>query len=105
MIEAAAAGDAGKGFAIVADEVRSLSALSATSGQTITKTVERISQTMTAVVNLAEESEQKEQQALEDFQAAIDKVMFSFEVVTSSMTKSAAELQTASGRSRLESAP
>ncbi len=97
MIEAASAGDPGRGFAIVADEVRSLSALSATSGRIIAKTVERISQRMSAVVNLAEESELKEQQALDDSQAAIDRVMSNFEVVTSSLTESAADLQAASG--------
>jgi methyl-accepting chemotaxis protein len=55
-IEAARAGEAGRGFAVVADEVRKLSALSGESGRTINDRVTRIRQCVAATQMEAEQT-------------------------------------------------
>ncbi len=55
-IEAARAGEAGRGFAVVADEVRKLSTISGETGKHITTKVEQVSSAITAAFAIAEQS-------------------------------------------------
>ncbi|MGQ0710315.1 MAG: methyl-accepting chemotaxis protein [Rhodoferax sp.] len=63
-IEAARAGESGRGFAIVAQEVRQLSQRSAQTGQKIVGGVERVSGIMQQTVELAESSHAQDRQAV-----------------------------------------
>lgn len=53
-IEAARAGEAGRGFAVVADEVRTLSGQSGETGRDIAKKVEAVTQAIQATINAAD---------------------------------------------------
>jgi len=64
-IEAARAGEAGRGFAVVADEVRKLSSLSGDTGKKIVAMVSTISDAITSTLNVSE------QYAKEDAQLAV----------------------------------
>ncbi len=63
-IEAARAGESGRGFAIVAQEVRQLSQRSAQTGKKIVSGVERVSGIMQQTVDLAESSHAQDRQAV-----------------------------------------
>lgn len=68
-IEAARAGDAGKGFAIVADEIRELSEQSKNSANNITELIKKISSDNESMVNTSEsvnENFNKQREAIEN---------------------------------------
>lgn len=87
-IEAARAGEAGRGFAVVADEVRTLSTRSGETGARITKTIEQVNATLqntlsktqtfteqdALIINTAEETIKT---VIEDYSAAGEKIMLS----------------------------
>lgn len=74
-IEAARAGEAGRGFAVVADEVRSLAARSSDTGERIENVVMKVNETITSVVNHAQESLDRARQDREHDQERIDAVL------------------------------
>jgi len=87
-IEAARAGEAGRGFAVVADEVRTLSTRSGETGARITKTIEQVNETLqntldktqnftkqdALIINAAEETIK---QVIENYSNAGEKIILS----------------------------
>jgi methyl-accepting chemotaxis protein len=64
-IEAARAGEAGRGFAVVADEVRKLSTLSGDTGKKIVMMVETVSEAIASTLHISEQyAEQDEKMAI-----------------------------------------
>ena len=88
-IEAAHAGHAGRGFSIVAGEVRKLSALSAEAGQRIAQKVGIISAAITATRETAEESMQREGRSVSESEATIGSVLDALRNVTDALVQAA----------------
>ena len=77
-IEAARAGEAGRGFAVVADEVRELSSLSGKTGANITEKVGVINRTIALLLDKARQSSQNEQKQIDDAQSVVQVVLDDF---------------------------
>lgn len=77
-IEAARAGEAGRGFAVVADEVRKLSNLSATTGQRIWEKVESANAAMSNAMSAAATMSLHDKSLVDASEAAITGVLESF---------------------------
>jgi len=87
-IEAARAGEAGRGFAVVADEVRTLSTRSGETGARITKTIEQVNETLQNTLTKTQEfteqdgliinsAEETIKQVIDDYSVAGEKIMLS----------------------------
>lgn len=87
-IEAARAGEAGRGFAVVADEVRTLSTRSGETGARITKTIEQVNDTLQNTLNKTQEfteqdaliintAEETIKQVIDDYSVAGEKIILS----------------------------
>ena len=87
-IEAARAGEAGRGFAVVADEVRTLSTRSGETGARITKTIEQVNATLQNTLTKTQEftaqdaliinnAEKTIKQVIDDYSVAGEKIMLS----------------------------
>ena len=87
-IEAARAGEAGRGFAVVADEVRTLSTRSGETGARITKTIEQVNATLQNTLTKTQEftaqdaliinnAEETIKQVIDDYSVAGEKIMLS----------------------------
>jgi methyl-accepting chemotaxis protein len=74
-IEAARAGEAGRGFAVVADEVRKLSNLSGDTGKRIGIKVEQVNKAIAVTFDLAEKSTQREQGVVAEANGRIKTVL------------------------------
>jgi len=92
-IEAARAGEAGRGFAVVADEVRKLSSLSSETGKKMSGTVDIISNAIASVFKIAESSTEHDSKSIVNSELIIQKVLESFSNVTSHLSDSAELLQ------------
>lgn len=92
-IEAARAGEAGRGFAVVADEVRKLSSLSSETGKKMSDTVDIISSAITSVFKIAESSSENDLKSVANSELIIQQVLQSFTNVTSHLSDSAEQLQ------------
>lgn len=92
-IEAARAGEAGRGFAVVADEVRKLSTLSKETGKQIGETVKIISAAISAAVKTAEQTAADEAMALSVSEAAIGNVLGNFRKITDGLSESSGILR------------
>jgi methyl-accepting chemotaxis protein len=77
-IEAARAGEAGRGFAVVADEVRKLSTLSSDTGKNMSDKVNIINDAISAAFRNAEQSAQEDESVLSRSEAAIQAVLTDF---------------------------
>jgi len=77
-IEAARAGEAGRGFAVVADEVRKLSGLSGETGKKISARAKAISDAILAARQMAERYSEQDAQMVQSAEAAIHGVVDTF---------------------------
>jgi methyl-accepting chemotaxis protein len=92
-IEAARAGEAGRGFAVVADEVRKLSSLSSATGKRMADKVEIINAAIQSVSSAAESSAAHDQEAVETSERSIENVLARFNGLTSQLAQSAEVLR------------
>ncbi|MBR9727083.1 methyl-accepting chemotaxis protein [Shewanella intestini] len=99
-IEAARAGEQGRGFAVVADEVRSLASRTQVSIESINVTINRLQDEVVKSVNLMEESQSEANNAVEmaiETRNSLDSIMSSVEQIQDMNTQiaTAAEEQNA----------
>jgi methyl-accepting chemotaxis protein len=87
-IEASRAGELGRGFGIVAKEVRMLSNMSADTGRRIADRVGLINAAIAAAGAAAQESAQQEQHSVANSETAIGAVLDSFRHVTDALVRS-----------------
>lgn len=92
-IEAARAGEAGRGFAVVADEVRKLSSLSSETGKKMSGTVDIISNAISSVFKIAESSAEHDVKSVANSEQIIQQVLENFTQVTSHLSDTAEQLQ------------
>jgi methyl-accepting chemotaxis protein len=92
-IEAARAGEAGRGFAVVADEVRKLSTMSGETGNRINKKAELISNAIKTAVKIVEDSTARDTQSVNISENAIHQVVSDFRQVTEGLALSTENLQ------------
>ncbi|MBI1907230.1 MAG: hypothetical protein HYS20_13510 [Rhodocyclales bacterium] len=92
-IEAARAGEAGRGFAVVADEVRKLSTASANTGGRIRERVEAAHKAMTSALAAAERMSQSDLTLVADAEATVARLLAEFNVATQSMSASSQRLE------------
>ena len=92
-IEAARAGEAGRGFAVVADEVRKLSTLSKETGKQISEKVKVISTAISTAVGTAEQTAAGEARDLAASETAISNVLGSFRQITDGLSESSGILR------------
>lgn len=97
-IEAARAGEQGRGFAVVADEVRNLSRLSAETGERIGTKVRYIGDAIRSAVNAAQESRGRDSEAVNTSEQTIQKILQEFQGLGQNLVTSADSLR----RSNLE---
>jgi len=86
-IEAARAGEAGRGFAVVADEVRKLSFMSAQTGQEITKRVITIREGVATTLNEATKSAQDDLKSLEISEKVLADALEGIDLVTNNLSQ------------------
>ncbi|MFA7240679.1 MAG: methyl-accepting chemotaxis protein [Sulfuricellaceae bacterium] len=87
-IEAARAGEAGRGFAVVADEVRKLSSLSSDTGKKMTEKVNVINSAIAAVIGAAEKFSEDDTRSVTEAEQTIRRVLANFESVTKNLSAS-----------------
>ena len=95
-IEAARAGEAGRGFAVVADEVRKLSNLSGDTGKHITSKVDLMNQAMNTTLNMTDELSAEENVIIHSAESVIQAVIASFQGAAASLNENVAMLETES---------
>jgi methyl-accepting chemotaxis protein len=87
-IEAARAGEAGRGFAVVADEVRKLSTLSSNTGKNMSDKVGVINDAIAAAFRIAEQSAQEDDGVLSRSESAIQEVLSGFTCMVEELDQS-----------------
>ncbi len=87
-IEAARAGEAGRGFAVVADEVRKLSSLSSDTGKKMSEKVNVINTAIAAVINVAEKFGDEDNRSVVEAETTIRRVLANFSSVTTGLSAS-----------------
>jgi methyl-accepting chemotaxis protein len=92
-IEAARAGEAGRGFAVVADEVRKLSDLSGKTGLSIRDKVEVANTAMREALAAAERMSKSDQTLVGNAEAAIGRVLARFNDTLSSLADASGRLE------------
>jgi methyl-accepting chemotaxis protein len=92
-IEAARAGEAGRGFAVVADEVRKLSTLSGETGKRISEKVEIVTSAISSTVELSEKSAQRDAETVKVAEQTIERVLVQFKSAVEGLTASSEIMQ------------
>jgi methyl-accepting chemotaxis protein len=92
-IEAAWAGEAGRGFAVIADEVRKLSTLSGDTGKQITSRVESVTLAIHGAVEIAERYADQDARAMRDSEQLIEGVLNVFRGAVEHLTQAATQFQ------------
>ncbi|MEH8196425.1 methyl-accepting chemotaxis protein [Aeromonas allosaccharophila] len=92
-IEAARAGEAGRGFAVVADEVRNLSRLSSETAQKMTDKVDTINTAISRAFQIAENAAARDHASALNSEQTIEQVLARFRHATDSLAESASLLQ------------
>lgn len=92
-IEAARAGEAGRGFAVVADEVRKLSTMSSATGKDMAEKVNVINKTIGKASDVAENSSIEDETALQSSETGIEKVLSGFTEIVEKLTESSVIMQ------------
>lgn len=92
-IEAARAGEAGRGFAVVADEVRKLSQLSSDTGKHMSDKVDIINGAIASVFKIAENTSELDTKSVAQSEATIQNVMERFHDITSRLSEAAKVMQ------------
>lgn len=92
-IEAARAGEAGRGFAVVADEVRKLSSLSGDTGRNMTEKVNVINEAMERTFKIAEQSTVEDEAIFNHSEASLRDVIEKLSTIVSELTRSAEIMQ------------
>ena len=92
-IEAARAGEAGRGFAVVADEVRKLSGMSSDTGKKMTEKVGIINAAMAGACKIAEEASAHDAQSVRDSESTVHDVIMRFGGVAAGLGESTEMLQ------------
>ncbi len=101
-IEAARAGEAGRGFAVVADEVRKLSSMSSETGKKMEEKVNTINAAIASVISTAKSFAEDDRIIVNEAENTIHKVMANFESVISGLVASSDLLQQESNGIREE---
>jgi methyl-accepting chemotaxis protein len=101
-IEAAHAGDSGRGFAIVAQEVRALSKMSGETGRMIGLKIDTVSAAIAAARSAAEASERQDSAVMAASEAGIRDVLGDFGSLTTSLAESSDLLRTESHGIQIE---
>jgi methyl-accepting chemotaxis protein len=99
-IEAARAGEQGRGFAVVADEVRTLSNRSGQTGSRITQRIVQVNDTLQATLERTTQFAQQEAQILQQAEATIGSVLEQFRDSGNQIVESAQILAQESGQVR-----
>ncbi len=92
-IEAARAGEAGRGFAVVADEVRKLSGMSSETGKKMSEKVAIINEAMAGACKIAEEASAHDAQSVRDSESTVHNVITRFGGVAAGLGESTEMLQ------------
>jgi methyl-accepting chemotaxis protein len=92
-IEAARAGEAGRGFAVVADEVRKLSTLSGKAGKEIRATVDTVSKAIEKADLTSEQFADQEQAMVTAARASAEAIMVGFRATAHDMQRDLAALE------------
>lgn len=92
-IEAARAGEQGRGFAVVADEVRTLSTRSGDTGARISKRIEEVNSTLQNTLHRTERFTQEDDTRLHSAEQSIGKVLGEFNQAGSGIIQSAHSLE------------
>jgi len=92
-IEAAWAGESGRGFAVIADEVRKLSTLSGDTGKQITARVDGVTEAIQGAVRIAERYADQDASAMRDSEQLIEGVLNAFRGAVEHLTQTATQFQ------------
>lgn len=92
-IEAARAGEAGRGFAVVADEVRKLSNASGETGKRISSKIELTTETIRSTLEAAESLAKSDRQLMDVSREIVNKVVVRFDSAGTAMKEATVRLE------------
>lgn len=95
-IEAARAGEQGRGFAVVADEVRTLSSRSGETGARITKRIDDVNEMLKRTLARTAQFTEQDDQRLHQSEVSIQQVLGDFKQVASAILASSEQLESSS---------